>query len=83
MRLKVRNLLQKHKNNNYYFNFSFAWTNFASDSAEYAFEKRGLYVLAISKTLLIINTLIKQKITKSMHNELIDKTINNIAKMEP
>ena len=45
--------------------------------------KKELNKLIADKTLLIINTLIKQKITKSMHNELIDKTINNIAKMEP
>lgn len=45
--------------------------------------KKELNKLIADKTLSIINTLINQKITKSMHNELIDNTINNITKMEP
>lgn len=45
--------------------------------------KKEINKLIADKTLSIINTIINQKITKSMHNELIDNTINNITKMEP
>lgn len=48
----------------------------------YEQTKTEINKLIADKTFTIIEAIIKKKITKSIHNKLIDKTINNIAKME-